>query len=203
MILYPSSSVAWSVSDMLEIELKFPVADHQAVKAKLTAWQARADPPIDEADHYFNAPDRDLAKTDEALRLRRIGTINLATDKGPKHAGPAKTRTEIEVPLAEGDEAAELFRQMLINLRYRPVTVVRKRRAIFHFDRGGFSLHCCLDEVEQLGRFVEVEIVAPDEQKAAAEAVLQEIARELGLTNPEKRAYLQLLLEKQNAHAAR
>jgi adenylate cyclase class 2 len=183
---------------MLEIEMKFRVVDYQAVKAKLTAWQARADSPIDEADHYFNAPDRDFAQTDEALRLRRIGTINLATYKGPKQAGPAKTRTEIEVPLAEGDEAAELFRQMLTNLRYRPVAVVRKRRAIYHFDRDGFSLQCCLDEVEHLGRFVEVEIVAPNEQKAAAEAVLQEVAHELGLTNSEKRAYLQLLLEKQN-----
>lgn len=181
---------------MLEIELKFPVADHARIRDILTSWHARADSAIDESDRYFNAPDRDFAQTDEALRIRQIGAANLATYKGPKHPGPAKTRTEIEAPLADGKDAADLFARLLVELRYRPVAVVRKRRQIYHFKRADFALQVCLDEVESLGRFVEVEIVAPAEQKVHAEGVLQDVARELGLTNPERRAYLQLLLDK-------
>jgi adenylate cyclase class 2 len=179
---------------MLEIEMKFPVADFAAIQAKLAQWGARAGEPLDEADHYFNAPDRDFARTDEALRLRRIGDESRITYKGPKQGGPAKTRTEIEVPLAPGDGPADGFSRLVGHLGYRPVAVVRKRRIPYHFDRDGFALEVCCDEVEQLGRFAEVEIVAPPEQRARAEAVLQAVARELGLEKPEPRAYLQMVL---------
>lgn len=180
---------------MLEIELKYQVPAHAPVAAILAAWRAAADAPIQEADHYFNAPDRDFARTDEALRLRRIGPKNLVTYKGPKQPGLAKSRTEIEVPLAEGDEAAEKFTRLLTSLGYQPVAIVRKRRTVHRLTREGFRLEVCLDEVADLGQFVEVEIVALAEQKSQAEQVVQAAARELGLTRPEPRAYLQLLLE--------
>jgi len=90
---------------MLEIEMKFAIADFGAIEQQLEQWGARAGAPLDEADHYFNAPDRDFAKTDEAFRLRRIGTNNRITYKGPKQGGPAKTRTEVELALESGPAA--------------------------------------------------------------------------------------------------
>jgi adenylate cyclase class 2 len=179
---------------MLEIELKFPVTEFGPIVQRLREWGADADAALLEADHYYNAPDRDFAKTDEAFRLRRVGSHNRITYKGPKQKGPAKTRTEIEVPLADGDAPAEGYGQLITHLGYRPVAVVRKRRVPYRFDRDGFTLEVCCDDVEDVGRFVEVEIVAPAERRARAEEVLQAVARELGLTQPEPRAYLQLLL---------
>jgi adenylate cyclase class 2 len=184
---------------MLEIELKFPVADFAAVERRLAEWGARAGETLFEADHYFNAPDRDFALTDEAFRLRRIGTQNRITYKGPRHKGPAKTRTEIEVALEPGDGPAEAFRQLVMNLKYRPVAVVQKRRAPYHFQRDGFALEVCCDEVDEVGRFVEVEIVAPPEERTRAEQVLQAVARELGLAQTEPRSYLQMLLARRGA----
>jgi adenylate cyclase class 2 len=184
---------------MLEIEMKFAVPDFGPVQKMLESWQARPEPPIDEADHYFNAPDRDFSRTDEAMRLRRIGERNLITYKGPKQPGPAKTRTEIEVPLERGDAAADGFCQLVQKLGYRPTAVVRKRRAIWHFQRDGFDLQACLDHVDEVGRFVEVEIVAPPEQRAAAEQSLQKIAAELGLRQSERRSYLEMLLARREA----
>src|SRR2546422_5727531 len=113
---------------MLEIELKFPVADFGPIQAHLQRWGAIAQPALDEADHYYNAPDRDFGQTDEALRLRRIGAVNLITYKGRRQPGPTKTRTEIEVPLHEGDAAAADFLRILEHLGYRATAVVRKRR---------------------------------------------------------------------------
>lgn len=179
---------------MLEIEMKFPVAEFGAVEQKLAAWQARREPAIAEADHYFNAPDRDFARTDEALRLRRIGAHNIITYKGPKQAGPAKTRVEIEVPLEDGAEAADGFCRLVQKLGYRPTAVVRKQRTIWHFARAGFDLQACLDEVEDVGRFVEVEIVAAPERRSEAERVLQDVAKELGLHDSERKSYLEMLL---------
>jgi adenylate cyclase class 2 len=179
---------------MLEVEMKFSGVAFGPLERRLAEWDARPEPPRHDADHYFNAPDRDFARTDEALRLRRIGSANFVTYKGPKRDATTKTRTEIEVPLAEGDRAAEDFIRLLTHLGYRPVAVVRKRRRVYHLQRGGFPVEICLDEVDRLGQFAELEVQAPKEQLEAARAVLQQLAAELGLTANERRSYLELLL---------
>jgi adenylate cyclase class 2 len=180
---------------MLEVEMKFPGADFDAAERRLAEWGAVAEAAVCEADHYFNAPDRDFARTDEALRLRRIGPANFVTYKGPKQGTRGKTRTEVEVPLAEGDRVADDFRRLLVHLGYRPVAVVSKRRRLYRLRREGFDLEVCLDEVEGLGRFAEVEIRAPAEQAEAAQEVLRRTAADLGLPEKEeRRSYLELLL---------
>jgi adenylate cyclase class 2 len=181
---------------MLEIELKFRADDWSGVREKLSAWGARPLGTRDEADHYFNAPDRDFAATDEALRLRRVGDRTNFTYKGPKRAAATKTRLEIEVPLADGPGPAEDAGRMLVALGYRPVAVVAKRREMFAFTRGGFVLVACLDAVEGVGRFVELEVVADEAAFAAAEAAVLAASAELGLTTPEMRSYLRMLLER-------
>lgn len=179
---------------MLEIEQKFAHADFAAVEGLLQQWGAQKGAEHDEADHYFNAPDRDFAQTDEVFRLRRIGPANFFTYKGPKQPGAVKTRTELEVPLAPGAEPAEQYIRLVTLLGFRPTAVVRKYRRHFHQTKGDFALTVCLDEVEGLGRFVEVEVVTPAEKKAAAEALIQETATALGLTQVERRSYLELTL---------
>lgn len=180
---------------MLEVEMKFPVADFVALEGRLAEWGAGAFTVLDEADHYFNAPDRDFARTDEALRVRRIGAANFVTYKGPKRDAHTKTRTEVEVPLAEGSRAAEDFMQLLTHLGYRPVLVVRKRRRLCSLSREGLALEVCLDDVEGLGRFVELEIQAPESQLDSARDVLVRTASALGLEQSERRSYLEMLLE--------
>src|SRR5947208_7634452 len=138
---------------MLEIEMKFPVADFAALQRTLSAWGAAQAEARTDADHYFNAPDRDFARTDEALRLRRIGPANFVTYKGPKRDAQTKTRAEVEVPLAQGDPVAADFMRLLTHLGYRPVAVVKKQRRIYRLERDGYALEACLDEVDGVGRF--------------------------------------------------
>ena len=78
---------------MLEVELKYRVVDSAAVLGRLAALGATRIGEAVEADHYFNAPDRDFKSTGEAFRLRREGASNRFTYKGPKHAAATKTRT--------------------------------------------------------------------------------------------------------------
>src|SRR5262249_52243957 len=141
-----------------------------------------------------NAPDRDFAKTNEAFRLRRVGPANFLTYKGPKRAGPVKIRTELEVGLRDGDSCAEEITRLLVHLGYRPVALVQKKRSHYHLQRNGFDITVCLDQVEELGRFAEVEILAPEAQEDEARDVLEETARSLQLSELEPRSYLGLLL---------
>ena len=181
---------------MLEIEVKYPLPDRDAVVGMLRGWGATADAPRVDEDHYFNAPDRDFKATDEAFRLRRIGAKNCFTYKGPKRDAATKTRTEIELPFADGEAALADAARMLVCLGYRPVAVVRKTRAVYHFARGGFDLEACLDDVDGVGRYVELEIVADESRFEDAKAVVLAAAAELGLTQQERRSYLELTLSK-------
>jgi adenylate cyclase class 2 len=181
---------------MLEIEMKFPVGDFTVLEQRLGALGATPGATLDEEDHYFNAPDRDFARTDEALRIRRIGEANFVTYKGPKLDKQTKTRTEVEVPLAVGDAVAADFARLLTHLGYRSVALVRKRRRVYHLQRDRFALEATLDTVEGLGTFAEIEIVAPEADLDAARAVLLQTAQELGLGASERRSYLEMLLTK-------
>ena len=185
---------------MLEIEQKYVHPDLAQLENDLRRLGATPGEVHQETDHYLNAPDRDFARTDEAFRLRRIGPRNYLTYKGPKQGGPVKKRTELEIPLLDGPEAATQFLQLLHYLHYRPTLVVRKQRRYFHWTIDGFPLTICLDEVEDLGTFAEVEILAPPEREQDAELVIQKAARDLGLTDVEPKSYLQLRLE-QSAEA--
>jgi adenylate cyclase class 2 len=182
---------------MLEVEVKYAVADFGPLEAALAVRSITPGPPRRDADHYFNAPDRDFAKTDEAVRVRSIGPKNFVTYKGPKIDTATKTRLEIEVPLADGEEVAADFRRLLTHLGYRPVAVVRKCRRVAEFTRDGFGMQVTLDEVDDVGPYAELEIVAPEERADAAKAAVLAVAAELGLTQSERRSYLQLLLERQ------
>jgi adenylate cyclase class 2 len=186
---------------MLEVEVKYAGADFAALERQLRRWGAAEGPPRTDADHYFNAPDRDFAATDETFRLRRIGEQNFVTYKGPKRDALTKTRSEIEVALAPGAAAADDFGRILVHLGYRPVAVVRKARRTFHLRRDGFDLEMTLDDVEEVGRFAELEIQAPEEQLDSARDVVLRTASELGLTAGERRSYLELLLAARGGRA--
>jgi adenylate cyclase class 2 len=182
---------------VLEVEVRYRTADRAGVVARLLARGATLAQDRTDVDLYFNAPDRDLKSTDEAFRLRVVGSQNCLTYKGPKRDAETKTRTEIEVPLADGPEAAADAERLLLALRFRPVVTVRKKRQVYRLTSGGFPLEVCFDDVELVGPFVELEILAEEDQYEPAKRVLLEAAAELGLTEKENRSYLGMVLEAQ------
>jgi adenylate cyclase class 2 len=182
---------------MLEVEVRYRTADRAGVVRTLEGWGTKLAQDRTDVDLYFNPPGRDLKASDEAFRLRRVGKANCLTYKGPKRDTETKTRTEIEVPLGNGDETAADAERLLLALGYKPVVTVRKRRQVYRFERGGFKMEVCFDEVDLVGAFVELEILAPEEQYEAAKAVLLKTAAELGLTDKETRSYLGMVLEAQ------
>lgn len=86
---------------MYEVEQKYPLSDVAAVEAALARLGATWHGTVEQVDRYFNHPCRDFAATDEALRLRRTGEALAITWKGPRLDATAKTRRELELPLAE------------------------------------------------------------------------------------------------------
>lgn len=182
---------------MVEVEIKFPSPDGTVLERRLREFGAGLVIEREEVDQYYNASDRDFAQTDEALRVRQIDSQAYVTYKGPRRDLQTKTRTEIEVPLASGPENASLLGSLLTHLGYRPVARVAKRRRVYGLETGGLHAEVCLDEVEGVGSYVEVEILADEEEVNRARTALLDLAGKLGLEGSERRSYLQLLLERQ------
>ena len=187
-------------SEVYEVELKFPLARVAPVEASLDRLAARFGPQLVQADRYFAHPGRDFAKTDEALRLRRAGESLAITWKGPRLGQGAKTRREIELPLAALTAEAgavptlEAWTTLLEALGFRRVWDVVKCRRPARVVWQGREVEVAIDTVTGLGDFLELEIVASAEEIPPALSCLQSLAAELGCGPPERRSYLEMLL---------
>ena len=85
--------------------------------------------------------------------------------------------------------------RLLGMLGYRIVAVVTKQRRSFSFSRAGLTVQVCLDQVEEVGRYIEIEVLAESADLPAAESVIASIAADLRLTEMEPRSYLRMLLQ--------
>lgn len=162
---------------MLEVEIKAPCKDLEKKLAKLGAKEVGTE---NHEDIYFNSPYRDFRESDEALRVRKVNGKYVLTYKGPRIDSETKTREEIEIPTEP--EIIEILR----NLGFKDAATVRKRRKIFKLK----NLIVSLDQVENLGNFVEIESRHYKEKDK-----LFEILEELGIDrkNSTTKSYLELL----------
>lgn len=183
----------------LEVEMKFRVSDLAAAEARARSLGAEFGEAEPHVDRYFNHPAKDYAQTDEAFRIRAIGERAFVTYKGPKLDQATKTRREIELPIvgfANDDAPAtvERWSELIEALGFRRVTEVRKSRREATLTRAGRTLHVTLDDVAGVGTYAEVETIAEAHDRAEAIAAVQSLAAELGLHEPERRSYLEMLL---------
>ncbi|MCG8448750.1 MAG: class IV adenylate cyclase [Pirellulales bacterium] len=183
-----------------EVEQKYRVDNLDLVKSTLEAMQAVSCGRVTHLDRYYAHPQRDFSKTDEAFRLRKVGEQNFMTYKGPKIDRTTKSRFEEEVRLANGEAMLQSCDEIVRQLGFQPVAAVCKQRHSYSLSRKNFSVDVALDDVEQVGQFVELEINVEfagedTRQFQAARETLAELAAELNLSVVERRSYLELLLE--------
>ena len=177
-----------------EVELKFPLQDAEQMQIRLEALGAVRGTIQVQCDQYFAHPERDFAATDEALRIRSSGEENRITYKGPVIDQATKTRQESELTFQSGTAAAEQLAQIWGQLGFRRVRQVRKSRQLFSLRWNELDLEICLDHVEGLGRFLEIETLANEGQQTVAQQTILSLAVELQLKCPEPRSYLEMLL---------
>ena len=186
-----------NISDiMIEVEVKAHVKDFNSVKNALSNLNAERIKTEYQEDIYFNAPHRDFAKTDEALRIRKVSKTGfkdskyeklILTYKGKKMDSISKTRKEIEVEIKDMEKISAI----LENIGFLPVAKVNKKRIIYNYQ--GFIIS--LDDVLNVGNFVEIETEAHEgENFEDSLKQIFEIYKKLGIKNGfERRSYLELM----------
>lgn len=171
---------------MIEIEVKCPVDDLDAVERILRERGARFEGVLNQTDLYLSHPCRDFGLTDEALRLRRENERHILFYKGPKLDKMTKTREELSTPIPD----PESLMLILKRVGFEKVIEVEKVRRVYVLN----EVEVSLDRVTGLGGFVELEV--QDLEQERGRAMLFGLMKELGLERTERSSYLELLLQK-------
>ena len=172
---------------MLEVEAKAHLPEPERIIPLIIELGGREIYFTVQRDTYYRHPNRDFARTDEALRIREEEGRSFITYKGPKRDADTKAREELEVPLVDPRDLGAL----LLRLGFEPVAVVEKRRRGYLVG----TLEVTVDEVKGLGFFLEVEAKNCDDLEEGKVRVLG-LMDALGLDRMERRSYLELLLER-------
>lgn len=153
----------------MELECKLAVDSHEPVRDALRNAGATRVGQVREVNRLFDRADGSLRAAGCGLRVRQVtllegdGPGSSVTFKGPVQKGTFKLREEIETPVA--DPAA--MERLLTALGYKVLVAFEKLRETWR-------LGACLvelDELPQLGEFVEVE--GPDD--ASIQSVIDQL----------------------------
>ena len=138
------------------------------------------------------------------MRIRREqrndGTSHCCiTYKGANDSLIGQSRRELETRV----EDEHKMRQILLALGFRSAAEVKKRRKEYKKE----DLTVCLDELDGLGNYIELEVVLPEtetESKSATEDRLREFLSELSFIRPviEPLTYLELVMGFREGSAA-
>ena len=180
---------------MIEVEIKLPIRTREAVEAVLQALGFTPSACFCEEDIYFDNASGQIRKNGEALRVRTITDLQtgqnetVITFKGKKLDAVSMSRKELETGVADG----EVCMQLLEALGFQAVRPkVKKTRQEYKRER----MTACVDEVQDLGIFLELEMVISEEE--SREDALQEIDRVLqklgyNLNDTMRTSYLSML----------
>lgn len=164
---------------MREIEIKARVSDMSAMSARLEGLGCKFSESVTQEDVvYAERVDSmvEFLTNSIFLRIREgtkgvVFTLKYNPDRqGEPDAMPVEHETKVE-------SRSEL-EAILTFLGYKPMVVVKKTRRTGHYQ----NWEICLDEVDELGSFIEVEQMAEHEEDTEPiKASMMEFLRSLGI----------------------
>ncbi|MCL4392389.1 class IV adenylate cyclase [Patescibacteria group bacterium] len=172
---------------MREIEIKLRVKNFKALEVKLTADNCRLSDPIRQEDVIYSLRGsenewREAKEGDIIVRIRRENNRSLFTLK--KQQTNEMDNTELETEVSDPDALHEA----LLLMGYVPQVEVKKNRREGKW--GEYEI--CLDEVDELGTFVELEkLTSEDADPNEVREELFKVLENLGLSrnDEETRGY--------------
>ena len=188
----------------IEVEMKFAIPSESEIISKLDDLGANWRPPLPHCDEYWAHPCRDFSKTDEAFRIRQSGDEWAITYKGPKLDPNTKTRREMELslPFAKTSvaESVAQLRAILEALGFRSVAKVDKTRHTAELEFAGKTLEVCLDQLQGIGSFLEIECVCEEPDVDSAREAVLELSRRLTIGPSIRASYLEMWLKQKEGN---
>jgi adenylate cyclase class 2 len=182
---------------MIEVEIKAALKEKEELTAKMLELGFVKGDLLKETDVYFDSPHHKMKENDTALRIRSCENLTQGTKvcymtyKGPKMDKISISRKEVGMEIESVETGTEIF----TSLGFFTVPAVIKHRQWLHLD----NVTACLDSVEDLGDFLELEMVIADaSEKEAALNDLIALLEKLGYGREDllQTSYLSMLQKK-------
>ncbi len=173
---------------MYELERKARVRDRESAIAQVLAAGGTLLSEVEQTDRIFVPPATDITAPGPAttvLRVRVQGEVATFTFK--RHRTSESDREELELEIS----SPEAMSKILLGLGFEPVVTVRKRRTTLRLAE--FTV--CVDDVEHLGTFVEVELLLADPPSTVDFGRLDRFFASFTDGEPVHKSYDRLLLE--------
>mgnify|MGYP002797766172 FL=1 len=183
--------------DNFEIEIKIPIEDPERIMKSLMIRGFQKYQKVIEEDMYYNSEYHDVRKHDEALRIRKSRDLLTGKTraqinfKGKKMDQISMSRREYET----GIEDPDCMEKILGAIGFTQVAGVKKTRNYLRRE----EMTACLDQVDNLGNFLELEVIVRKENlREKCLVQMREILQELGLSmdNTVRTSYLSMLMDK-------
>lgn len=185
---------------MTEVEIKLPIQNTKDIISELISMGFKHERTMVETDIYFDNAHEQIRRNGEALRIRQIcnaedgKTESVITFKGKKLDRISMTRQELETGISDGETGIRI----LSVLGFSPVSPkVVKTRQSYHRN----EMTACIDCVQDLGDFLELEIVTEESaDKEMALSKIEVMLNQLGFQwkDTTRTSYLSMLQNKED-----
>lgn len=181
----------------IEIEIKLPLKNPEQVIQFLNEHAKLLSKDVFQKDTYFNSVHRNFLKFQYPFEWLRIRETTKSSSLNYKHFYPENVEktdycdefeTEIENP--------ESMRKILNSLDVKEIIIVEKKRTTYLYEQ----VEIMIDEVNNLGVYIELETTTPFDNPQAAKqylfSILEKIQAEVG--EEELIGYPYMLLHKKD-----
>ena len=190
-----SDKITYMASNNIELEIKFALNNPDEVRGFLSANAEMTSENIRQKDSYFAPSHRDFLAVKypfEWLRIRESGNETLITYKHqyPENVVEPDYTNEFETKIGSAEEMRSIFKSLDIN----ELIVVEKVRTTWNYK----NVEVMLDEVTDLGWFIEIEASTHFDDPKEGRKYLYEILKEVKANVGEEdfRGYPFMMLEK-------
>ncbi len=175
---------------MIEVETKLKTDCMEHIEERINEFNVEYKGEKTQIDRYFDHSNIQILSGGGALRVRNADGKYRLTYKGPKKDNETTSRAELEIRI---ESAMEMIK-ILDELGFYEICEVKKLRKTYLLK----DLIITLDNVDELGEFIEVEGKASnDEEFKEKKDEIFKLLKKLGLSTEEisQRSYLEMLLD--------
>lgn len=179
----------------VEVELKFPLLNHEALAGKLDVVAKREKQGELQKDSYYTPEHRDFIAEKPVREWLRVRESENNCSLTYKNWHKEKNRNTVSCDEFETRVSdAEALKKILESLDFKRVVFVEKKRSTWKYKEAEIAV----DDVAGLGFFIELEATGEFADIQAAEKRLHEILLEIGAETGEQdfEGYAYLLLKK-------
>lgn len=153
------------MSNLIELEASYCIENFEEILKKIKEKNYKFNYEVQEKDTYYTDKKLEFIKTKTCLRTRKTNNEKLELTFKPKTTDSTEKYGKKEVNISLNVNDLEDIKFILNGLGYDEYISFTKNRIVYTKNEYGFEHNIMLDSIENVGNFIELEIIAHTEDE--------------------------------------